>query len=393
VPFGYSPSSPLLSSATAHNSPLRRLIVPPLRSNLKIRPDHLDRQALVYVRQSTLFQVREHTASTARQYDLVQRAQDLGWTRAAITVVDQDQGRSGASAADRDGFQFLIAQVGLGHAGAVLSLEASRLARSCTDWHRLLEICALTDTLVIDEDGVYDPSQYADRLLLGILGTMSEAELHWLRNRLLGGKLARAEQGELRMRPPVGLAFDAARRLAFDPDEEVQQAVRLVFTVFEQTGSALAVVKHFARHRLLFPDRQWGRARDGELVWKPLRHGRVLDVLHNPRYAGAYVYGRTQTRTRTLPGEAPRAKGRTRRVAPADWPIVRHDAHPAYIPWEQFLRNQQRLDDNCTARGQDRRGAVREGSALLQGLVLCGRCGRRMTVRYTRNFTVSTRDC
>jgi hypothetical protein len=222
---------------------------------------------------------------------------------------------------------------------------------------------------------------------------MSEAELHWLRNRLLGGKLARAEQGELRMRPPVGLVFDAARRLALDPDEEVQQAVRLLFTVFEQTGSALAVVKHFARHWLLFPDRQWGRARDGELVWKPLRHGRVLDVLHNPRYAGAYVYGRTQTRTRTLPGEAPRVKGRTRRVAPADWPIVRHDAHPAYIPWEQFLRNQQRLDDNCTARAKDRRGAVREGSALLQGLVLCGRCGRRMSVRYTRDGTTPSYEC
>jgi hypothetical protein len=222
---------------------------------------------------------------------------------------------------------------------------------------------------------------------------MSEAELHWLRNRLLGGKLARAEQGELRMRPPVGLVFDAARRLALDPDEEVQQAVRLLFAVFEQTGSALAVVKHFARHRLLFPDRQWGRARDGELVWKPLRHGRVLDVLHNPRYAGAYVYGRTQTRTRTLPGEAPRVKGRTRRVAAADWPIVRHDAHPAYIPWEQFLRNQQRLDDNCTSRAQDRRGAVREGSALLQGLVLCGRCGRRMGVRYTRDGATPTYEC
>jgi DNA invertase Pin-like site-specific DNA recombinase len=164
-------------------------------SNAKIRPGHLDRQAFVYVRQSTFLQVREHTASTFRQYDLVQRAQELGWTSAAITVIDQDQGRSGTSTLDRDGFQFLIAQVGLGQAGAVLSLEASRLARSCSDWYRLLEICALTDTLVIDEDGVYDPGQYADRLLLGILGTMSEAELHWLRNRLLGGKLAKAEQG------------------------------------------------------------------------------------------------------------------------------------------------------------------------------------------------------
>jgi DNA invertase Pin-like site-specific DNA recombinase len=363
------------------------------RSSPKIRPDHLDRPAFVYVRQSTLFQVREHTASTARQYDLVQRAQDLGWSKASITVIDQDQGRSGASVVGRDGFQFLIAQVGLGQAGAVLSLEASRLARSCSDWYRLLEICALTDTLVIDEDGVYDPSQYADRLLLGILGTMSEAELHWLRNRLLGGKLARAEQGELRMRPPVGLIFDAARRLVLDPDEEVQQAVRLLLLLFEQTGSALAVVKHFARHGLLFPDRLWGKTRDGELLWKPLRHGRVLDVLHNPRYAGAYVYGRTQTRTCALPHEAPRVKGRTRRVAAVDWPVVRHNAHPGYLTWEQFLRNQQRLDDNCTHGGKERRGAVREGYALLQGLVLCGQCGRRMSVRYTRNGTTPSYEC
>jgi DNA invertase Pin-like site-specific DNA recombinase len=363
------------------------------RSSPKIRPDHLERPAFVYVRQSTLFQVREHTASTARQYDLVQRAQDLGWSPASITVIDQDQGRSGASAADRDGFQFLIAQVGLGQAGAVLSLEASRLARSCSDWYRLLEICALTNTLVIDEDGVYDPSQYADRLLLGILGTMSEAELHWLRNRLLGGKLARAEQGQLRMRPPVGLVFDATRQLILDPDEEVQQAVRLLFALFEQTGSALAVVKYFAAHHLLFPDRLWGKTHDGELLWKPLRHGRVLTVLHNPRYAGVYVYGRTQTRTRALPSEAPRVKGRTRRVALADWPIVRHNAHPGYITWEQFLRNQQRLDDNCTLPDSNRRGAVREGSALLQGLVLCGQCGRRMNVRYTCNGTTPSYEC
>src|SRR5580658_7608648 len=168
-----------------------------LRSSSKIRPDHLERNAFVYVRQSTLFQVREHTASTARQYDLSQRAQDLGWSKSSVTVIDQDQGRSGSSAVDRDGFQFLMAQVGLGQAGAVLSLEASRLARSCSDWYRLLEICALTDTLVIDEDGVYDPSQYNDRLLLGIKGTMSEAELHWLRSRLLRGKLEKARTGQL----------------------------------------------------------------------------------------------------------------------------------------------------------------------------------------------------
>jgi DNA invertase Pin-like site-specific DNA recombinase len=359
----------------------------------KIRPDHLDRRAFVYVRQSTFMQVREHTASTARQYDLVQRASDLGWTREAITVIDQDQGCSGASALGRDGFQYLIAEVGLGHAGAVLSLEASRLARSCSDWYRLLEICALTDTLVVDEDGVYDPSQYHDRLLLGILGTMSEAELHWLRQRLLGGKLEKAQHGQLRFRPPVGLTFDPTGCLGLDPDEEVRHAVTLVFTLFDQLGSALAVVKHFADHHLRFPTRLWGQAHDGELVWRPLSHPRVLALLHNPRYAGAYVYGRTQTRLRSLPGEAPRVKGRTRKVDPPDWPIVRHDAHPGYITWEQFLRNQQRLDDNCTAGREDRRGAVREGTALLQGIVLCGHCGRRMSVRYYKDGTTPSYEC
>jgi hypothetical protein len=173
----------------------------------------------------------------------------------------------------------------------------------------------------------------------------------------------------------------------------VQQAVRLLLSVFEQTGSALAVVKYFGDHHLLFPDRLWGKARDGELLWKPLRHGRVLDVLHNPRYAGAYVYGRTQTRTRKLPNESPRVKGRTRRLAASDWPIVRHNAHPSYLSWEQFLRNQQRLDDNCTIRGNDRRGVAREGHALLQGLVLCGQCGRRMSVRYIRNGRTPSYEC
>jgi DNA invertase Pin-like site-specific DNA recombinase len=356
-------------------------------STHKIRPEHLARQAMAYVRQSTMIQVRENTGSTARQYDLVQRALDLGWTREQVVVIDQDQGLSGASAAGRDGFQFLVAEVGLGHAGAVLSLEASRLARSCSDWYRLIEICALTDTLVIDEEGVYDPGQYNDRLLLGFKGTMSEAELHWLRNRLLGGKLEKAQKGQLRFRLPVGLAYDSHSQVTLDPDEQVQQAVRLVFSLFDELGSALAVVKHFATHKLLFPTRLWGGDRDGELVWSPLHYGRVLDILHNPAYASAYVYGRTKTRTQALPGEAPRIKGRIRQVELEDWPIVLYDAHPGYITWEQFLRNRQRLDDNRTFRPEDRRGAVREGAALLQGIVLCGLCGRRMTVRYLDDGT------
>ncbi len=365
-----------------------------LRSGLdKIRPEHLDRRAFVYVRQSSFAQVLYNTGSTARQYDLKQRALDLGWSADSVTVIDQDQGRSGASAVDRDGFQLLLVEVGLGRAGAVFSLEASRLARSWSDWYHLLEICAVTHTLVVDEDGVYDPCQYQDRLLLGILGDMSEAELHWLRNRLLGGKLQKAEHGELRFRPPAGLVFDRSHHLVLDPDEEVQHAVRLVFTLFDQLGSALAVVKHYTDNHLRFPDRLWGKGREGELCWRPLSHPRVLSILHNPRYAGAYVYGRTQTRKQTLPGETPRIKGRTRQVAPSAWPIVRHNAHPGYISWEQFLRNQQRLDDNRTNDAENRRGAVREGNALLQGIVLCGRCGRRMSIRYYKDGITPIYEC
>lgn len=364
-----------------------------LQTNQKIRLEHLERQAFVYVRQSTLAQVLHNTASTARQYDMEQRALDLGWSSSTITVIDQDQARSGARSADRDGFQFLVAQVGLGHAGAILCLEASRLARSGSDWHRLIEICALTETLVIDEDGIYDPGQYNDRLLLGFKGTMSEAELHWLRQRLLGGKLAKAQLGELRRRPPTGLVYDAAGDLVLDPDEQVQTAVQLLFDLFAESRSGLAVVKHFDTQQLLFPTRHWGGLRHGELEWVPLRHSRVLAVLHNPAYAGTYVHGRTQTRSQLLPGEEPRVKGRTRRVKLADWPIVLHDSHPGYITWNQFLRNRQQLDDNRTFRPEDRRGAVREGAALLQGIVLCGHCGQGMTVRYPANGQICYYVC
>jgi DNA invertase Pin-like site-specific DNA recombinase len=365
----------------------------PRLNSLKIRPDHLDRQALIYVRQSTLIQVRENTGSTARQYDLAKRAAALGWPTDRIRVIDQDQGHSGASAVGRDGFQLLVAEVGLKHAGAVFCLEASRLARSCSDWYRLLEICALAETLVIDEDGVYDPGQYNDRLLLGFRGTMSEAELHWLRQRLLGGKLAKAEQGLLRFRLPAGLVYDPAGKIVLDPDEEVQAAVRLVFDHFSQRGSALAVVAHFARHHLRFPIRFWGGRRDGELVWGPLRCARVLDILHNPLYAGAYVFGRTVTRRGLLPNEAPLIKGRTRQVKPEDWPITLPDAHPGYLSWEQFKLNQQQLDDNRTWRPEEHRGAVRQGMALLQGIVICGRCGRKMSVRYVRDGRLPSYEC
>lgn len=362
-------------------------------SSPKIRPAHLDRLAVIYVRQSTLFQVRENTGSTTRQYDLVKRAQDLGWTPAHIQVVDQDQGHSGSSAVGRDGFQWLVAEVGLGHVGAVLSLEVSRLARSCSDWYRLLEICALTDTLVVDDEGVYDPGAHNDRLLLGFKGSLSEAELHWLRQRLQGGKMTKAEQGSLRFRLPIGLVYDPVGRIVLDPDEAVQEAVHLVFSLFEQSTSALAVVSSFAKLHLRFPTRWWGGKRADELIWSRLTHERVLNILHSPLYAGAYVYGRTKFRSRTLPGEEPRVKGRTRRVKQEDWPIVLLNAHPGYITWDQFLRNQRQLDDNRTWRAEEHRGAVREGPSLLQGIVLCGSCGRRMSIRYQRNGSLLMYEC
>jgi len=358
----------------------------------KIHSDHLDRLALIYVRQSTLLQVRYHTGSTTRQYDLVGRAMELGWPCDRIRVVDQDQGQSGASATGRDGFQWLVAEVGLGHAGAVLSLEASRLARSCSDWYRLLEICAVTYTLVIDEEGIYDPYDYNDRLLLGFKGALSEAELHWLRQRMYGGTLAKAQQGQLWFRLPVGLVHDPTGRIVLDPDEQVQNAVRLIFTWFDQLGSAMAVLRHFGTHGLRFPRRCWEYGRHGELVWEPLQHGRILKILHNPLYAGAYVFGRTHKPPRH-PHIIPAPKGRRAQVKLPDWPIVHKAAHPGYISWEQFQRHQQILDANRTCRFEERPGAVREGSALLQGIAICGQCGRRMQVRYSNDGQTPGYEC
>jgi hypothetical protein len=224
-------------------------------------------------------------------------------------------------------------------------------------------------------------------------GTMSEAELHWLRSRLLGGKLEKAQSGQLRFRPPTGLVYDPAGQIVFDADEQVQHALRLVFDTFEQVGAALGVVQYFAENHLNVPTRLYGGIGAGQLIWHPLDHGRVLAILHNPSYAGTCVYGRTKTRSVLLPHEEPRVKGRTRRIAIEDWPFVLHDHHPAYITWERFQRNQLRLIENCTSQHQEHRGAIREGAALLQGLVLCGRCGRRMTVRYMDDGKIPLYEC
>jgi DNA invertase Pin-like site-specific DNA recombinase len=292
-------------------------------------------------------------------------------------VIDQDQGRSGASAADREGFQRLVAEVGMGQAGIVLGLEVSRLARNNADWHRLLEICALSETLILDEDGLYDPGDFNDRLLLGLKGTMSEAELHFLRARLRGGILSKARRGELPLPLPVGLVDDPAGKVALDPDQGVQQALRHLFATFERTGSARAVVQAFDREGLRFPARVRSGKRKGELVWMPLRHWRVLRTLHNPRYAGAFVYGRRRAR------KTPDGKTSVQELPREQWTTLIPDAHPGYISWDRFEHNQRLLAGNAQAYGAERAaGPAREGSALLQGIVVCGRCGRRMTIRY-----------
>ncbi len=342
----------------------------------KVTPDHLKRNAYLYVRQSTLRQVLENTESTKRQYALKEKAVALGWPLERVVVIDADLGHSAATA-DREGFQRLVAEVSMGHAGIVLGLEVSRLARSSADWYRLLEICGLTDTLISDEDGLYDPNQFNDRLLLGLKGTMSEAELHVLRARMRGGILSKAKRGELKQRLPVGFAYDQSDRVVLDPDQQVQQAVRTLFQTFRRTGSAFMTVRTFNEQGLQFPRHLRNGPRDGELVWAPLTHSATLHILHNPRYAGAFFYGRTVTR------KAP--DGRTLwRLLPRDqWHSLVRDAHPGYITWDEYEENLKCLTQNANALGADRRrSAPREGPALLQGLVICGVCGKRMTVRY-----------
>ncbi len=342
----------------------------------KVTTHHLARMAYLYIRQSSLHQVQENRESTARQYDLKRRAQALGWTSDQVVVIDEDLGLSGVTS-ERNGFQRLVADVGLGRVGMVMGLEVSRLARNSTDWHRLLEICALSDTLILDEDGIYDPSHFNDRLLLGLKGTMSEAEIHVLKARLLGGQRNKAKRGELWMRPPIGFVSDREGKLALDPDRQIQETVRLLFETFRRAGSAERVVKHFSTEGVLWPRRLPSGPRAGELFFIPLEHSRVIQVLHNPLYAGAYVYGRTRQR------KGAGGHIRSRKLPREEWEVFFPDAHPGYISWEEFEANQAVLKDNANGYGLGRpKRPAREGSALLQGLVLCGICGRPMTVRY-----------
>jgi DNA invertase Pin-like site-specific DNA recombinase len=261
---------------------------------------------------------------------------------------------------DREGFQRLVAEVGMGNAGIVLGLEVSRLARNSTDWHRLLEICALTDTLILDEDGIYDPAHFNDRLLLGLKGTMSEAELHVIKARLQGGILNKAKRGELQSPLPVGFIYNPAHQAALDPDKQVQESLRFFFDTFHRTGSAVATVKVFHTQGLLFPRRLKKGPHKGDLLWAELTHSRTLQVLHNPRYAGAFAYARTRTRKKADGGET------FRKLPPDQWILV-PGMHPGYISWEQYEENQRRLRENSQAHGADRRKSPpREGPALLR---------------------------
>lgn len=343
----------------------------------KVTSDHLRRDAYLYIRQSTIQQVFHNTESTRRQYDLRRRAVALGWSEEQIIVIDNDLGQSGASSTDREGFQRLVGDVGVGKAGIVLGLEVSRLARNSSDWHRLLEICALSDTLILDEDGLYDPSAFNDRLLLGMKGTMSEAELHVLRARLQGGIINKARRGELRSRLPVGLCYDARGQVALSPDKQVRNVLHTFFQTYRRTGSAMGVVTWFREQNLLFPRDIIRGPNKGQIAWGPLAHSRAVNTIRNPRYAGAFVFGRTKTRKRADGSLHVQSK-------PLDqWDTVIPDAHPGYITWHEYNDNLKTLEACAKAHGTDRRDhPPGEGPALLQGLAVCGVCGRRMTIRY-----------
>ncbi len=345
----------------------------------KILPRHQDRLAIVYVRQSTAQQVERHQESTKLQYALAERAEQFGWLREQIVVIDDDLGRSGASVEGRLGFQRLVAEVGLGNVGLVLGVEMSRLARSCRDWHQLLEICALFDTLIADVDGVYDPANYNDRLLLGLKGTMSEAELHILKARMLAGRKAKARRGELGKPVPIGYVRRPSGEIVFDPDEQAQATVRLVFDLFDRFKTVGKVMTYLVEHDIRMPVRQRGGAGKGELDWRRVNRATLLNLFANPIYAGVYAYGvRAVEKRRQKPGR-PGTGRRSPRAGEAE--VFLHDRLPAYIGFERYERNQAQLKANKAACV----GTPRAGSALLSGLLICGRCGLRMLAHYNHN--------
>jgi DNA invertase Pin-like site-specific DNA recombinase len=379
-------------TSTARARPAREDLVPSLGTSSKISSWHHERLAAVYVRQSTTQQVLLHPESTRLQYGLVSRAEAYGWASERILVVDDDLGKSGTTAVGRAGFERLVTEVSLGHVGLILGIEMSRLARSNVDWHRLLEVCALFGTLIADLDGLYDPAQYNDRLLLGLKGTMSEAELHLLKQRLYQGCLSKARRGALTFALPLGYVWDADGAIQFDPDEQVQAVVRLIFAQFEELGTLGGLLRYLARHDIRLGVRVREGPGKGQLVWRRPNRATLQNLLKHPLYAGAYVYGRRQMDRRRYQPDHPQS-GRVV-MSRADWHCLLPNRCPAYLSWEQYERNVARLAANRNRASA--LGAVRSGAALLAGLVVCGRCGVRLGVHYQHSHgrpSPFTYDC
>jgi len=339
----------------------------------KIQAHHLSRKALVYVRQSTLHQVFAHGESTARQYGLAATAQDLGWPDALVEVIDDDLGQSGSSTTHRHGFQRLVADVALGQVGIVMGHEIPRLVGNRADFHQWLQVCRHYQTLIGVADALYALPELCDRLILGLKGTMSEAELFTMRARLQGGLRHKAARGELATKLPIGFVYTPAGQVTLDPDQYVQETIRVFFQTFRHVGSAIGVVKYFNRQGLRFPTRPIKGPHCGEVWWTALSSGLALRILHNPRYAGAFAYGRT--RLMQSPSGGASYQKRKREA----WHALVKQAHPGYISWEEFEANQERLQRNMTRHHQ---GPARQGAALLQGMVMCGTCGRNMSISY-----------
>ena len=343
----------------------------------KITDTHLQREAVVYVRQSSMHQVRHNLESKRRQYNLKDRASDLGFGR--VRVIDEDLGRSGAGSAERRGFGKLLEMLCDGVVGAVFAMEASRLARNNRDWHHLVDLCALTETLVIDQDGVYDPRQLNDRLLLGLKGTMSEFELSLMRQRAQEALREKVRRGEVLTMVPIGYVRTEDNHMQMTPDLEVQQAIRGIFEKFTELGSARQVLLWYRQEQIPLPT--WrGFDLPNEVVWRLPVQNRILSVIKNPAYAGAFVYGRRCTRTAVVEGRARRTSGHE--MSPEDWEVVIRDHHDSYISWDDYVRNNRMLKENAAISAHWRGGAVKRGPALLSGLLRCGRCGRKLHVGY-----------
>jgi DNA invertase Pin-like site-specific DNA recombinase len=349
-------------------------------SSEKIRPHHRDRMAVVYIRQSTPQQIERHQESTRLQYALVDHALLLGWPRERVIVIDDDQGRTGSTAQGRLGFQALVADVGLGRVGLVLGIEMSRLARSCCDWYQLIEICALRGTLLGDTEGIYDANCMNDRLLLGLKATISEVELHLIKTRMSEGRRNKAQRGELALKLPRGYVRRPDGSVMIDPDEQVQVTIRLVFALFERYGTISGVLRHLVAHAIDLPDRIRGGVAKGELAWCRPNRQTLLDMLHNPLYAGVYAYGRRSVEpSRQQPGRP--GTGRRRGHDLDKGVIFLRDRMPAYISWDRYMMNQEKM----AANRSEHLGVPRHGPALLSGLLVCGRCGHRMFTAHNHN--------